>query len=134
VKKQHRIITGVAIIAVIFLIAFTSMSQFISPYRYVYEVKGNSKYMKEDVYVAGLIVQGTFKQVSSNPRTYEFMLTDGKESMKVLYRGDLPAAFDTSQGCVVYGHFTEDGTFQAVKLLAKCPSKYRERIVERMNE
>ncbi len=133
-KKQHRIITGIAIIAIVFLIAFSTMSQFMSPYKYVFEVKGKDRYMKEDVYVAGLIEQGTFRQISSNPKTYEFMLTDGKDSMKVVYKGDLPAAFDPAQGCVVYGHFGEDGTFQAVKLLAKCPSKYREKIAERMNE
>ena len=133
-KRREKAIAGIVIIAVILLIVFSSMSQFMSPYKYVFEVLGNEKYQKEDVYVAGLIEEGSFKQISNNPKVYEFVLTDGKLSMKVVYQGDLPAAFDPSQGCVVYGRFDENGTFHAVKLLSKCPSKYQEKIVERMNE
>jgi len=131
---NKKVLIGIAIIVIVLVIAYSSLSQFLSPYKYVWEVKEDSKYSSEPVYVAGLIVDGSFRQVSDNPKVYEFDLTDGKMNMHVVYEGDLPAAFDPSQGCVVYGTIGPDGTFKAVKLLAKCPSKYQEKIRERAGE
>ena len=47
-------------------------------------------------------------------------------SIPVVYAGTVPDIFREGIQVVVEGRMTEDGTFRAETLLAKCPSKYQE--------
>ena len=53
-----------------------------------------------------------------------FSVTDGKQSLKVEYRGVLPALFREGQGVVVLGALGANGTFNASEVLAKHDEKY----------
>jgi cytochrome c-type biogenesis protein CcmE len=53
-----------------------------------------------------------------------FAVTDGAESIPVRYSGVVPDIFSEGRQVVVEGGLTADGTFAAVTLLAKCPTKY----------
>lgn len=53
----------------------------------------------------------------------KFTLTDGKQSLPVVYKGVRPSTFEDGTEVLVEGRF-QGGTFQAENLLTKCPSKY----------
>ena len=52
-----------------------------------------------------------------------FEVTDGKKTLPVVFRKELPDTFVDNAEVVVEGRM-KDGTFEARTLLAKCPSKY----------
>jgi cytochrome c-type biogenesis protein CcmE len=53
-----------------------------------------------------------------------FIVTDGKSSIPVRYRGVLPALFREGQGVVALGSLDGTGTFAATEVLAKHDEKY----------
>jgi len=53
-----------------------------------------------------------------------FTITDGPQSLLVVYKGVVPDAFSAGGDVVVEGKLRADGIFQARKLLVRCPSKY----------
>ncbi len=54
-----------------------------------------------------------------------FELTDGENTMKMVYNGVKPDNFDHSQDLIVVGKL-EDNKFIVSKLMLQCPSKYEE--------
>jgi cytochrome c-type biogenesis protein CcmE len=52
-----------------------------------------------------------------------FLVTDGKKTLPVIFRKELPDTFVDNAEVVVEGKM-KDGTFEAHTLFAKCPSKY----------
>jgi cytochrome c-type biogenesis protein CcmE len=59
-------------------------------------------------------------------RELSFLMTDGKATFPVVYRGVPPDTFTDTEDIevVVTGRLDADGTFQATELLAKCASRY----------
>jgi len=53
-----------------------------------------------------------------------FVVTDGKSSVPVAFRGVLPALFREGQGVVAMGALEPGGTFEANEVLAKHDEKY----------
>jgi len=53
-----------------------------------------------------------------------FIVTDGKTSIPVDFRGVLPALFREGQGVVATGSLTSSGTFSATEILAKHDERY----------
>ena len=53
-----------------------------------------------------------------------FIVTDGKTSIPVAYRGVLPALFREGQGVVALGALDGGGTFTASEVLAKHDERY----------
>ncbi len=53
-----------------------------------------------------------------------FVVTDGKASIAVTYRGVLPALFREGQGVVAMGALTNSGVFSASEVLAKHDERY----------
>jgi cytochrome c-type biogenesis protein CcmE len=75
-----------------------------------------------DVRLSGTVSTGT---IAHDPvaGTLAFQVTDGGRALPVRYRGVVPDAFKDGAEVVVEGRF--DGrTFTAVRLFAKCPSKF----------
>ncbi len=62
--------------------------------------------------------------------TFSFFITDDTgDRMKVVYGGIKPGNFDQATSVVCIGQYSDD-TFQADKLLVKCPSKYLDELLE----
>ena len=81
-----------------------------------------------DVRLGGKVAAGTVKwdQVGG---LLEFHVTDGAGRLPVSYRGVVPDTFKPGADVVVEG--TYDGTqFTAVRLFAKCPSKFEAKAEE----
>jgi cytochrome c-type biogenesis protein CcmE len=53
-----------------------------------------------------------------------FAVSDGKASIPMTYRGDLPALFAEGGGVVAVGRLTPSGSFEASQVLAKHDEKY----------
>lgn len=69
------------------------------------------------------VVPGSIKRAAGG-REYAFVVTDGAQSVPVLYRGIAPDTFTDGVDVVVEGRMGSDGTFRATTLLAKCASRY----------
>lgn len=72
----------------------------------------------------GKVAAGTVKYDQRVPRL-TFAMTDGKESIGIVYDGLMPDAFGDGREVVVEGTYRHaDRTLHASKLVTKCPSKY----------
>ncbi|HET9253102.1 MAG TPA: cytochrome c maturation protein CcmE [Candidatus Eisenbacteria bacterium] len=72
----------------------------------------------------GKVAAGTVQYDQKAPRL-TFAMTDGKESIGVVYDGLMPDAFGDGREVVVEGTYRHsDKTLHASKLVTKCPSKY----------
>lgn len=82
-----------------------------------------------EYHVVGTLVRN--KPMEYNPQKdanyFSFYMLDeqGKE-MQVIYHNTKPQDFDRSEKIVTVGQVLENGTFEASKILLKCPSKYTE--------
>lgn len=59
-----------------------------------------------------------------------FAVTDGDQSIPVIYSREVPDTFKENGDVVVEGQMDASGVFHARNLLAKCPSKYEGEGVE----
>ena len=57
-------------------------------------------------------------------RTFRFEITDGQQSVAVLYQGVPPDLFSEGKGAVVEGRFGRDGVFKASTVMAKHAEEY----------
>ena len=66
------------------------------------------------------------RSIQRDPTTLlvQFQTADASGSMPVTYKGVLPDIFADNVEVVVEGKYSQDGTFNAGTLLAKCPSKF----------
>jgi len=72
----------------------------------------------------GKVAPGTVDYDQKTPRL-RFRMTDGKQSIGVVYDGLKPDAFADGRDVVVEGtYLNADKTLHASKLVTKCPSKY----------
>ena len=72
----------------------------------------------------GKVAAGTIQYDQKAPRL-TFAMTDGAESIGVVYDGLMPDAFGDGREVVVEGTYRHaDKTLHASKLVTKCPSKY----------
>jgi cytochrome c-type biogenesis protein CcmE len=72
--------------------------------------------------VGGIVVANSVKH--GKDMELKFEVTDGKHSVPVDYRGDVPSLFREGQGCVAIGRLDDNGVFQADQVLAKHDEKY----------
>jgi cytochrome c-type biogenesis protein CcmE len=87
------------------------------------EFKADPGLLKDRVRIKGKIQPGTV-QASADKMDLQFAIEDGKESVKVHYRGAVPDAFQEGLEAVVDGRMGSQGVFECKELVVKCPSKY----------
>ena len=95
---------------------------YLTPSELSAKLKANPDFKGADVRVGARVVPGSIQRATSG-REYAFRITDGTDTMAVVYKGLAPDTFSDSADVVVAG-FATDGTFQAGTLLAKCASRY----------
>ena len=77
----------------------------------------------DGVRLAGWVKNGSITG-SALDGEISFTITDGKREMPVRYGGQVPDTFEDGAEVVVEGVFMGRPVFEAVTMLAKCPSKY----------
>ncbi|MFQ6051500.1 MAG: cytochrome c maturation protein CcmE [Candidatus Hydrothermarchaeota archaeon] len=94
-------------------------------YLTVSQVSANSdKYLNHEVRVVGDILEGTLTWI---PKTLKFTLSDGKSSLNVTYKGDLPVDIGEGKRVVVTGILDSKTHVTASQILVKCPTKYEKK-------
>ncbi len=61
----------------------------------------------------------------------DFTLFEGKDSLRVHYKGVIPDQLADAQGVLAEGKLTADGRLEATRLMLKCPSKYESKLEEK---
>ena len=122
-KKKY--IIGGAIIAVVagyllYLTLDTSLSYYVTVSELV--DKGPEVY-DTDIRVAGKVADSPVDWV---PEKIElsFTITEGGQTLPVIYNGAKPDGFAAGADIVVEGKYSPDNIFQATSIVLKCPSKY----------
>ena len=97
------------------LVYYLTVSEFMDPAR--------RTDLGDNFRVNGTVRPGSIQKTQGAPGA-RFILTDGVKQLPVVYRKEVPDTFVDGAEAVVEGSLGADGTFAAVTLLAKCPSKY----------
>jgi cytochrome c-type biogenesis protein CcmE len=74
--------------------------------------------------VGGMVVAGSLRKDPATLRQ-DFLLSDGKTTVPVRFRGVPPDLFGEGRGAVVEGTMGADGTFQASSIMAKHSEEYK---------
>jgi cytochrome c-type biogenesis protein CcmE len=70
-----------------------------------------------------MVLEGSIKRDPNSLRV-DFVVTDYKSEVPVVYTGILPDLFEEGQGVVASGMMDADGVFQASEVLAKHDENY----------
>ncbi len=126
-KKTKFFVGGMIILAVVGYLVYSGIRDLGVYYFTVSELKEKKVY-NQGVRVGGKIAPGTIVYDSANLKL-NFELTDGKEKIKVYFKGIVPDAFKEDNEVLIEGKYSTDGLFTAATLLVKCPSKYKAKVV-----
>ena len=127
-KKRRLIFVGsifaISLVALLFVI-FNFRDNIVFFYSPV-ELQNSDvvkKVARKSFRLGGLVVKGSIKKIDA--LNAEFVVTDLKKEVKVVYRGVLPDLFRDGQGVVAKGKFdAEKNEFFASELLVKHDEKY----------
>ena len=97
------------------LVYYLTVSEFMDP--------GRRSDLGDNFRVNGIVKPGSIEKHQGAPGA-RFILTDGKKELPVVFNKEVPDTFVDGAEAVVEGSLGADGSFAAVTLLAKCPSKY----------
>ena len=126
-KKQSPIkfiIAGAIIVATIAWLAISASGNAKSYYVTISELQamGNKAY-KVNLRVAGNVQPGSITRFGPNAN---FTLLEQGKTLRVVYEGAEPPpdTFKDDAQALAIGTYSQDGTFHATQLQAKCASKY----------
>lgn len=123
-KRNKFIIGGLFVFAVIGYLVYAGIRDTGMYYMTPSEIIVSEREIYgEGLRLGGIVVDGSIEWDVKN-LLLAFQVTDGKNSLPVVYQGVVPDAFENGVEIVVEGTYTEDGVFKATTLLPKCPSKY----------
>ena len=125
-KKKLKYIIGIAIIVIcILLLAFRGFRKSQVFYYTVSEVLAQHDTMSKErsIRVNGLVVSGSVVYAAER-LLLTFDISDGERTIPVTYHGSKPDLLTDGKEVVVEGTLGVEGTFQATKIITKCPSKY----------
>lgn len=117
------VVAGVIVASVAFLV-FNAMGSSMAYFKTVGEMDAaGAGTSGEQLRVGGNVVAGSIQRdVATNE--LRFTMTDGVNSLPVVYNGVVPDIFSEQVEVVVEGKVGADGTMQASTLLTKCPSRF----------
>ena len=122
-RRRRVLLSVIVIVAVLAYLGFSIFSgDNLSYYVTVSEIV-NGTTVKEPVNVRGVIVEGS-TEWSPDERVLRFKLTDGVETIDVIYRGNMPGNYQDNTSAVVTGVY-HDGLLSASRIAFSCPSKYK---------
>jgi cytochrome c-type biogenesis protein CcmE len=124
-SKQWRLVVGGAIVVV--TIAYLVLSGMRGAAIYALTIP-ELKARVPSIYGQGVRVGGAIDGESiawdATTQLLSFTLVDGDERLTVAYQGTRPDMFRDGAQALVEGKLQRSGTFEASKLLLKCPTKY----------
>jgi cytochrome c-type biogenesis protein CcmE len=127
VKAKHQRLT-LALIALAAMIGATllAMSALRDQAAYFYS-PGDALKAKvapgQAIRLGGMVAKGSIRRAADGV-TIDFLLTDGRASVPVTFRGIVPDLFKEDSGAVAEGRFDASRTFVADNILAKHDERY----------
>src|SRR5689334_23009392 len=123
--KNQRLILVVAAIAAVMMAVLLAMWGLKDRASYFYtpaDVAAGKAVPGRAMRLGGMVERGSIKR-EPDGITIRFVVTDGKASTPVMYRGIVPDLFREGSGAVAEGRL-ENGTFAADTILAKHDERY----------
>ncbi|MFC2059771.1 cytochrome c maturation protein CcmE [Chloroflexota bacterium] len=123
-RRKKFLIGGIILFLAIAYLSYISFQNSATYYYTVSElVEQIGTIQSKNVRIAGQVATGS---VEKEPGSFalSFNITDGKNSLPVVYNGTVPDTFTVNREVVVEGHLNSESVFQAKTILTKCPSKY----------
>lgn len=122
-KRLYLVLTSMTILALAVGLVLTALQDSISLFLDPTELKERHLEDGQRVRLGGLVVEESFSK-DADGLTYHFDITDGAETVSVVYKGSLPDLFREGQGVVVEGEVSNAGPFRATEVLAKHDENY----------
>lgn len=115
------------VIAILIALIWTAVVHASTYYVTVSELKqeGQSAVGRETTVSGDIIGSSVNWDPSKSMLYFTVKDTSGNQGMPVVFRGAKPDDFSNNWPVVVTGTLEKNGSFQAQKLLVKCPSKYQ---------
>ncbi|MFC1933738.1 cytochrome c maturation protein CcmE [Chloroflexota bacterium] len=127
--KKRYLIGGLILIIVVGYLFYLSFGSSVSYYVTVSEFFDRVAELDDtNVRVAGMIADSPIDW-NAEDLELRFSVTEGGETMTVIYQGAKPSGFKAGSNILVEGEYHSDGIFRASQLIMKCPSKY-ESVIE----
>ena len=86
------------------------------------EIDFTNMQKNKQIRIGGFVEKNSFIKISAS--SFEFKITDDKNSINVSYNGILPDLFREEQGAVIEGYFENNKKFNAVTVFAKHDENY----------
>jgi cytochrome c-type biogenesis protein CcmE len=118
------LIIGIIALGAVIYLVYANTQANAAYYLTVAELKSCTTCATQSVRIAGFVQAGSIQRNDKN-QTVTFVIADSKQSLPVTYSGTVPDIFGPNIQVVVEGHYTGQGPFHALNLLAKCPSKFQ---------
>jgi len=127
--RQTKWIIGLALIAVgVGIVVATSLPKSMHYYVTVDELMNKKQeYVGKELKVAGKVVQGSI-QKSERDLLWDFQVENANQVITINYQGAMPDTFKEGAEVVITGKVDSKGIIQASNVLAKCASRYEERL------
>jgi cytochrome c-type biogenesis protein CcmE len=123
-KRWRFVIAAIVIVAVLVYLILSSTQGSTVYALTIGELKGRgSAIYGQGVRVGGTVVADSITYDASQV-LLEFVLVEGGDTLPVRYKGARPDMLRDGAQALVEGKYGPGGTFDATKLLLKCPSKY----------
>ena len=122
--KKRYLIGGIVLALIAGYLFYLSFGSSVSYYVTVSEFfsRGTELY-DTNVRVAGKIADSPVDW-NADDLQLRFNITEGGDTLSVVYHGAKPSSFQTGFDILVEGKYSSDGVFRASQLIMKCPSKY----------
>jgi cytochrome c-type biogenesis protein CcmE len=124
--KHQRLVLALLAVAAIIGAALLAMSALKDQAAYFYtpsDAKKDNVELGRAVRLGGMVEKGSVVR-DPDGITVRFVVTDGRETVPVRFKGILPDLFKEDSGVVAEGRFETGGQFAADNILAKHDERY----------
>ncbi len=124
-RNKKFLISGLLILIAISYLGYTGFESSAIYYYTVSELTELDESVRNtNIRVNGQVDVNSVEHNSTVNSALEFIVTEGGESLPVIYQGIVPDTFAAGREIVIEGYLDSEGVFQADTILTKCPSKY----------
>lgn len=131
-KTQWMILLSLLVVGIA-MVATSMLPEATNYYLTVDELLANPpRYQGREVKVAGHVIEGSIEHAPQSI-SWQFEVENNAQVVAVSYQGAMPDTFKDGVEVVATGYFDQEkGVFVANHVLAKCASRYEEKIQPKM--
>jgi len=124
-RRLYLLLTSLAVLGLALVLVLNALEDSIRLFYDPTEVTEKNIRVGQSFRLGGLVEGGSYhKQEKAGILINKFAITDGNETVSVVYEGLLPDLFREGQGVVAEGKMNEAGVFMASEVLAKHDENY----------